>query len=246
MDKRILEIKEHSPILITGAARSGTSLVAGIINICGAFGGQMSGPTNNNRKGMFENARIRNFIVKPYLRDIGVDKMGQYPLPNVNKLIIPQNWDNKFRQIMIMEGYQEGQWMYKGAKMCLIWPVLHFNFPDSKWVIVRRESNDIVNSCLKTGFMRAFKNQANLKRLFVANEADGWKWWVNQHLLRFDEMKQAGLQIKEIWPEKFINGNYSEIKETIEWLGLEYKENEINKFIDPKLWKTRQKIKGIK
>jgi hypothetical protein len=247
MDKEILEIKKHQPILITGAARSGTSLVAGIINICGAFGGHMSGPTNNNRKGMFENARIRNCIIKPYLRDIGVDHLGQYPLPDPNKLIIPENWNSKFEKILLMEGYKEGVWMYKGAKMCLIWPVLHFNFPYAKWVIVRRKSKDIASSCIKTGFMRAFTNKGNQIRIGVNNEFDGWCWWVDQHIKRFDEMKNAGLNINEVWPEKIIiNEDYTEIKSIVEWLGLEYKENEIKKFIDPKLWKTRQKIKGVK
>ena len=35
------------PILITGCARSGTSMIAGVINICGAFGGDMAGPNAN-------------------------------------------------------------------------------------------------------------------------------------------------------------------------------------------------------
>jgi hypothetical protein len=67
------------PILITGCARSGTSMTAGIVHICGAFGGRMSGPTPNNRKGMFENEEVRNQIVKPYLSSIGADPLGQKP-----------------------------------------------------------------------------------------------------------------------------------------------------------------------
>ena len=41
-----------NPIIITGCARSGTSLTAGVINICGAGGGEMSGATIYNKKGM--------------------------------------------------------------------------------------------------------------------------------------------------------------------------------------------------
>jgi len=43
--------KLPSPILVVGAARSGTSLVAGIINMSGAFGGVMAGPQKSNQKG---------------------------------------------------------------------------------------------------------------------------------------------------------------------------------------------------
>jgi hypothetical protein len=95
----------REPILITGCARSGTSMVAGVINRCGAFGGKMSGPNSNNQKGMFENAVIRNSIVKPYLRQIGVDHLGQYPLPNIENLLIPRDWKWKVEQVMIDQGY---------------------------------------------------------------------------------------------------------------------------------------------
>jgi len=43
-----LDCNMKSPILIVGAARSGTSLVAGIINMSGAFGGIMAGPQKSN------------------------------------------------------------------------------------------------------------------------------------------------------------------------------------------------------
>ena len=40
------------PILITGAARSGTSMSAGVVSLCGAWGGELSGPNVYNKKGM--------------------------------------------------------------------------------------------------------------------------------------------------------------------------------------------------
>ena len=71
------------PILVTGCARSGTSMAAGVINICGAYGGEMVGANRFNEKGMFENFEIRNNILKTYLKKLRVDKMGKYPLPNI-------------------------------------------------------------------------------------------------------------------------------------------------------------------
>jgi len=229
-----------SPILITGAARSGTSMVAGVINMCGAFGGVMSGPTKNNQRGMFENAHIRNSIVKPYLRSIHADPMCQYPLPDVERLPIPNDWGREIWRVMLREGYQAGAWMYKGAKMCLMWPVWHHAFPDAKWIIVRRKTGDIINSCLKTGFMRAFRNVAFQKAVGATTEAEGWKWWVHQHEQRFIEMITEGLNCKVVWPERMVQGNYQQMYETIEWLGLRWK-SEVLTFIDPKLWKARRK-----
>jgi hypothetical protein len=227
------------PILITGCARSGTSLVAGIINMCGAFGGDMSGPNKNNAKGMFENARIRNNIVKPYFMRMGVDRLGQYPLPDTNNMVIPPEWRKKVEQVMIDEGYTDSPWMYKGAKLCLHWPVWDYAFPEAKWVIVRRKTPDIVNSCMRTGFMRAFSRQAHQRAVGAKSEAEGWLWWVHQHEERFKEMMIQGMQVQEVWPERMVEGDYSQIKEMLEWLGLEWTDK-VMEFIEPKLWKARK------
>lgn len=229
----------QQPILITGCARSGTSMVAGIINLCGAFGGVMSGPNKNNQKGMFENHRIRQDIVKPYFRDIKVDPLGQFPLPEMMRLKIPMNWKDNVESIFKEQGYKNGKWFYKGAKMCLHWPVWSYHWPNAKWIIVRRKKEDIVNSCLKTGFMRAFAHDRNRKAINVETEREGWQWWVEQHEKRFVEMIMAGLNVKQIWPERMINGDYSQINEMLEWLGMEWK-SEITEFIEPKLWKARK------
>jgi hypothetical protein len=227
------------PILITGCARSGTSMVTGIIDLCGAFGGRMFGPNRNNEKGMFENRAIRETIVKPYFRQINVDPLGQYPLPDIERLSIPLEWRKRVENIMLAEGYKDGPWFYKGAKMCLHWPVWDYAFPNAKWVIVRRRTGDIVNSCLKTGFMRAFENSAIQRSVKVNNERDGWIWWVHQHEQRFVEMIQAGLNCKIVWPERMVDGDYSQMKEMLEWLGLKWN-SKIPDFIEPKLWKARQ------
>jgi hypothetical protein len=236
--------KMMEPILITGCARSGTSMVAGVINICGAFGGNMSGPNKNNEKGMFENARIRNQLVKPYLRKIGVDPLGQYPLPDVNNLPIPRDWRLQVLQIMKEEGYTKGPWMYKGAKACLMWPVWHYAFPDAKWVIVRRKTSDIIRSCRKTAFMTAFTHPNKLRAVQATTIDEGWLWWVHQHEKRFVEMITEGLNCQVVWPERMVDGDYSQMKSVIEWLGLEWKGEEVVKFIEPKLWKARQMKKG--
>lgn len=234
-----------NPVLITGAARSGTSMVAGIINLCGAFGGEMSPANRHNAKGMYENQVIRNQIVKPYLRKISADPMGQFPLPNINDLIIPGNWRNQILDVMIDQGLREGMpWMYKGAKMCLFWPVWNYAFPNAKWVVVRRKSSDIVTSCLKTGFMTAFAREEIQRRVGAENEREGWMWWIHQHEQRFVEMIQAGMNVKVVWPERMVNGDYTQMRELVDWLGLEWNPEVLN-FIEPKLWKARKKLKKI-
>jgi hypothetical protein len=219
------------PIIITGCARSGTSLVAGSIKKCGGFGGNLIGPTIHNQKGYFENGVIRDSIVKPYLSSEGVDPLGQGPIIDTKTMNIPNNWGHQILQVLKQQGLQPGPWFYKGAKACQMWPVWHKAFPNAKWVIVRRDTEDIVKSCMATGFMRRYKTR------------EEWRGWIAIHEAKFTEMSNAGLDIKMIWPESMIYSDYSQIRDVIKWTGLEWKEKEVIEFIEPKLWKQKKKLK---
>lgn len=227
MENGVLEVKQ-SPILITGCARSGTSLVAGIVHICGAFGGHLRPGNRFNEKGLFENQKIQA-IDKEYLKSIGTDPKGQYPLPDTNQLPIPSDWKNKIERTILEDGYKQGPWFYKGARTCLTWPVWHYAFPNAKWVIVRRRSSDIAESCLKTAFMNAYTTY------------DDWIKWINHHENCFVEMIKAGLDVKVVWPDRMVNGDYRQIYQLVEWLGLDWKPTEVMEFIEPRLWKAKIK-----
>lgn len=215
----------NDPILITGCARSGTSMIGGIVHMCGAWGGEMSGPTKYNKKGMFENRIIRNVLIKTYLKESGLDRMGQLPLPDINNLKPFSDLKDRITYVIKKQQYEDGPWFYKGAKMCLLWPIWNEAFPNAKWVIVRRSDKGIIDSCLRTGFMRAYK------------DTEGWQIWLDEHLKRFKEMRKAGLDIIEIWPEWIIEeGNYRYIKRMIKYLGLKWKDKIIKDFVTPDLW----------
>jgi len=218
------------PIIVTGCARSGTSMTAGMINICGAFGGEMFGPNKFNQKGMFENIEIRQNVSKPYLKKIGVDPLGQKPLPNNRQVFEVSENDIKalrtrVQLIMQAQGYVEGPWFYKGAKACLVWYLWSQAFPGAKWVIVRRDPLDIARSCMRTRFMRAYSNTS------------GWLRWVDSHLRRFDEMKSAELNVKEFWPSTVIDGDYAYAQDFIQSLGLTWKDSLVKTFVDPTLYR---------
>ena len=168
---------KQDPILITGCPRSGASIIGSVINLSGAFGGEMS------KRSMFTNDRIREEIIYPYFDSIQMDRLGQYPLPDTDNLFIPPNWRGQVQRVMIDEGYngmEGGRWMYKDARLSLTWPIWNYAFPNAKWIIVRRRTGDIIESCLKTGFMTAFGFTAKQAAVNVTTERDGWLWWVHQ------------------------------------------------------------------
>lgn len=229
-------MKEYSPILVTGAARSGSGMIAGTFVKCGAFGGVMT-----NKRGMYENDRIRDEIVKPYLRGNGVDALGQWPLPNTDNLQIPRQWKAEVEGILETQGYAgDKPWIYKDARITLTWPIWHYAFPNAKWVLVRRRTGDIIESCTKTAYMSAFKIDGVRKAVGVETEEEGWRWWVHENEKRFIEMIEAGVNVKVIWPERMVHGDYQQLYDTLDWLGLKWTSDILN-FIDPLLWTSRKK-----
>ena len=220
------------PILITGCARSGTSMVAGIINLSGAEGGAMTGPRDHNAKGQFENERIRG-IVKAYLHDHNWDPMGQDPLPQIGRVFLHSgdpcrvgNWCDLITETMESQSVDlEQPWFYKGAKMCLMWSLWDRAFPEAKWIIVRRDRPLIIESCLRTHFMRAYKDRS------------GWGGWVDQHIKRFDEMHETmTTRCRSVWSDQIVDGNFRGIESVVRWAGLEWSEDLVRGFVDPDLY----------
>ena len=200
-------------ILITGAARSGTTLTASILQACGAELGAV-----NQLK---ESHAVREGLVKPYLTGIGADPLGQYPLPDTSDVVMDPTWRGR-----VLTALGDGVNTYKGAKMCLMWQLWDNAFPEAQWVIVRRERAGIVSSCMRTSFMRAFKRP------------EGWEQWVSFHEDRFEEMKQAFPdRVREVWPAQFLAGDEAPMKELIEWCGLGYNSAAATACVKPGLFR---------
>lgn len=217
--------KFEEPIFIVGCARSYTSVVAGTINLCGAWGGRMCGPHPTNPKGFFENLGLRA-ITKTVLNSMGCDPRGQYPLANPWNVPRIDIKDEIFKQLQ-SEGYQGGIWFYKEPKMAPIWPIFHTSFPKAKWVIVRRSKMDICHSVLKTEFM----NHKELQNLA------GCKKWVEHHIKCMESMK-GFVNWVEIWPEEMDNypfikrDRFYYLKGVLSFLGLEWNEEAVKDFVD--------------
>lgn len=216
-----------SPILITGIPRSGSTAVAATINLCGAFGGEMS------KRGMYSNDRIREEIVKTYLIENGIKKNGLHPkdmnLPFVD-IFKSFNFNTKewIENIMVEEGYQEGNWMYKDSRLSLMWTIWNQIYPDAKWVIVRRRTGDIVQSCMKTKYMIGYDDEA------------GWLDMVHGYEKNLISLIETCPNHMIIWPERMVQRNYQQIYDMCDWLGIKWNPDALH-FIDSLLWGNKQK-----
>ena len=199
----------YSPILITGIERSGSSIIAKIIEGCGSFAGDVTE--------MSENRGIKKLVDTYYSEQLHLPVSGQKPLPITEQLNIPVAWDKNIEEILQKDGYfgetAKMPWMYKSSRISQIWPIWNYSYPNAKWIIVRRRTGDIVQSCLKTGFMNAYSDQ------------EGWLEWVHLHQDYFVDMINAGLNCKVVWPERMAYGDYQQIYEMLEWLGLPWNDD---------------------
>jgi len=197
-------------ILITGTARSGTSLTTAVLQACGLNLG------HTKLNGLNEATKVRDQLLKPYLKSVGADPMGQHPLPDLDDVRIDRGWREK---VMESLGYPSEPWGYKAAKACLIWPLFAAAFPEAKWVIVRRDKEQIAQSCMRTQFMRAHRN------------VEGWRRWVEHHEARFEEMK-GELDCVEIWPDT----NPETFRPMVEACGLDWQPQAVQAVINPNKW----------
>lgn len=214
----------QSPIIITGVERSGSTLVARILDISGAW----SGRTNK----MLENIDIQHNMSSRILD-------GSSLMPSTNDLTIPSKFRDGIINIIKRQGYKSGPWFIKSSYAAQYWPLWSYAFPDAKWIIVRRRTGDIIQSCIKTGYMKLFKHPENRSRIGVEDEASGWLWWVHQYEEKFREMMNEGLNVNVVWPERMAVGDYRQMYETLEWVGLKWNAKIVDT-INPLFAKSRR------
>lgn len=216
-----------APIFVIGVPRSGTSLTAGILAACGAFTGQTFGPSEWNKKGSFENRALKENMVKPWLTMIGADPLGLSPLPSDNDmeqvLVNPDRW------ALLAEGYlhrqgwdSESPWLFKDCKMVLQYQQWRQAFPTARWISVRRDPKDIIESCMRAEPM--------LRRM--GPDWKAWADWVDEYTRRLMMVPVN----YEIWPDRDILTATAGIESVVRKLGLTWRPDTVAKFIDMDLW----------
>lgn len=207
-------------VLITGAARSGTSMVSGVLAACGLdFGGPLVDKRRKYQpRGFWEHRPVREKVLKPLLRKMGADPRGQDPLPVRGR----QPSDREAARLAKRVGRKLGPARaYKDAKILLVWPWFNRAFPDATWILVRRDKKAIVRSCQRAPFMN--------RLTYVA----GWLKWVEHHEACMDDLKASGANVIEVWPDAFDPDVFRPL---VEALGLEWNEEAVRKALVPDAW----------
>jgi len=213
----------NTPILITGLPRSGTSMVAGCINICGAFGGDLEPANRWCGKGFFENTEIRTTIVKPILWYSGFCDVGVNTLPPVNHHFKFMDIKNSVKDIIKKQGYNlDRPWFFKDAKLCLQYKLWKRSFPKAIWIVVSRNKESVLESCKKS-FM--CNNNLSDKQ---------WSQWHNDYTEHVSELCK-NVNAYHVDSDLLVNGNTKQLEKITDMLGLTCRRSVLD-FIDNKLW----------
>jgi len=216
------------PIIITGIPRSGANIIASVLDCSGALSGY--DVHDSLRRGeSFINNRIRNNIVRPFFKGRKASISGLEPFPDiaickrVAEMVAPI-WRRRILTILEKQQSDPGQWFYKGSDACLVWPIWVKAFPEAKWIIVRRQTEDLVKACMNTGYMTGH------------TESSGWKLWIQHYLDRFSEIAKSATFVRHIWPERILQGKFDSLETLVHDVGLNWKGQKVHDSLAPILW----------
>jgi hypothetical protein len=215
-----------APVLVTGVPRSGTSMVTGLLGVCGLWLGTTVPGGRENIRGFFENVILRERVQKEVLRRGQFDPLGVRRLP-------PPDWHPRianFRQVVAAaiaaQQYDGGRaWGFKDAKLALTWRLWHEHFPHARWIIVRRPNEQIVASCMRTSFMKQHSGDTGFWRQFVATYVD-----------RLAVLQQTVGWSRVIEADDIVETRLDTMQELVAAVGLTWQADAVREFISPDHW----------
>jgi hypothetical protein len=231
-----MTLNSETPILITGLPRSGTSMTAGIMAELGVFTGPTVPGGEPNPKGFFENTVIREKIIKGILKAGDFCPLGVRSLPPRDFNIKISFGDGKslkeiLHNIIKAQGYSHNlPWLYKDAKLSLLWRIFNSQFPDALWVVVRRNRQNFIRSCLRTHFM-----------VQHSTEEDFWNKFADDYELRLKELIQTVNRVIEVDTDAIISGNFNAIETLCEKIEIDFSKKIVDKFVSPEHWNRNNK-----
>lgn len=220
------------PIIVTGVPRSGISLVAAALEVCGAWNGAKRTGSVDGRGG--ENERLRERVIKPVLRGLGADASGYRNFPKtgaIDRAIAEAVMDSirdRVDRIIQEQGYVgDVPWLYADSRAVLLWRILVGAFPASQWIVARRADEEIIRSCDRTKWMkRTGDGRAAWDRMILAYRA------------QIKALREAHGVVHCVNPGRMIHGDHEEMRGVAEKVGVSWNDTAIGDLFSPIAWSS--------
>ena len=203
------------PILVAAPPRSGTSMLAGLLHHHGVQVGEYH-VNKDNPKGGFENIHIKK-VVKGKLKKNGYDLNPIYIQPTTFKND-PQFRENALKFIPD----STKPWLFKEFRILMTWPLWYKYFPNSIYVLNRRNIQDNL------------KSMQNHHIISKRGSTRALRFWIEWARERQEEIAKY---CPHVWADvdKIWAGDLNEAKKVVEACGLEFDEQITKEWIDPDL-----------
>lgn len=192
------------PILIMATPRSGSSMTAGLFAHHGVWVGSYQEGNRLNERGYFEGHAVKK-LIKSWHNAIVHKGILAKELPGFR---------DEVERAIRRDGYEDGPWLWKGS--ALYHPAF-FEFKP-KWVVVRRDKEATIASCLKSKLL----NTPRVREV------------IDLHHSEMDRLVEQGAV--EVKTDELVKGDYSSLEAALNHCGIEMKFDVVSEFIDPKLW----------
>jgi len=211
-------------VIITGMGRSGTSLVTGLLQMCGLYlGNNLLLPRKDNPKGFFEDLEFLAINREMFALNSNGGGGGQKPPKEIK--VLPDKLITQMKQFI--DNWPKNKIVgWKDPRACItirIWK--KFIEPEKlKVVIVRRPYSEIANS---------LNTRHNMNKITGLKLCKIYYHAIDENLSEIDYVNTFYHNYFKDW--------IRELKMVSDFIGLEIPKNKIESFIDIKLWHNRGK-----
>ena len=221
------------PIFVTGLPQSGTSLVAAILHHGGAWVGNCRDTDAGDPTGSWQNRQISERLIQPVMSNLKCDPFSAPSLPSTVFADRPhiirssvRGMGDALRAIVSSEGYDGScPWLYQDPNLLLLWPNFIDPFPEARWIIVRRDLDRFVESCMETGHL--------------ARRSTDEAIWLDlgaEYLQRIDGLRDYNGGARELWIDELFVSGPSAALPIHEHLDLQWKPDLIADLTDRAGW----------
>ncbi|MBW4492195.1 MAG: sulfotransferase [Oscillatoria princeps RMCB-10] len=139
---------QKSTLIITGMHRSGTSLIASLLQSAGVdLGQRLMQPSHGNVKGHFEDIDFVEFH-ESVLRSQGISKAGW---TFENQIHVQEQYLEKAK-LILNKRYGKAIWGWKDPRTTLFLNFWHEFLPEAKFILIYRSPWEVVDSLYRRGY----------------------------------------------------------------------------------------------
>lgn len=215
-------------IIIASGPRYRSSLLAGMIDQCGAFGGCLIDAGKANPTGFFENRAIKELCVIRYIETFFAGKrkrngrrkhiypnLAPVPFEEEYKWYMPPMFRERVLEIFRRDGWDGEQTLYFKLPLAILMaPVWHYAFPEAKWIVLERPANEVREALIEQGWMPPIPEGKE--------DTHGYAY-ISMYERALEAIKsKSDINWKPIDMLRILNRDFSELQQVIKWAGMEW------------------------